>query len=410
MDHLERSIRGSAEIIDRLQERLTNGSLVIPGQEKADIVDLVRVIARALGVGSFDIRPSADWITACIGDRAHIVFVLMDGLGMNVVERMPVDSTIASNLRGELLSVVPSTTASALASLGTAVHPAEHAVPGWFTYLPDFGVSTIILPFLERYTEVPLQERGILGSHVFTQPSWIGHIPGGAATIHPQRYADGVFARFARGSAQGLGYETMRHAFDIVIDHVKAAGEGSYTFLYLPHLDTVSHVVGPMHDEAISMAHTLDAELARLASLLGDDTRIIVSADHGQILVPHDNQIEIFDGDPLLEILEVPPTGEGRFPLFHLSEENREPFETMFAERFDDRFVLLTIEEIERMGLLGPGPMTRLAKARFGQYAAIPLEDHTLTYLPPSIPPRSSPIGRHGALSRAEMLVPLIVV
>jgi hypothetical protein len=409
MDNLELSISRSAEINNRLRQRLTNGSLVIPGPEKADIVDLVRVIARALGVRSFDIRPSAEWITPWIGDGEHIVFVLVDGLGMNVVERMPVGSFMASNLRGELLSVVPSTTASALASLGTAVYPAEHAVPGWFTYLPDFGISTIILPFVERYTEVPLQERGILGSHVFTQASWIGHIPGGAATIHPQRYADGVFARFARGSAQGLGYGTLRQAFDTAIEHVKAAGEGSYTFLYLPHLDTVSHIVGPMHDEAISMAHTLDAELARLASLLGESARIIVSADHGQILVPHDNQIELFDDDPMLEILEVPPTGEGRFPLFHLSDENRGSFEAMFAERFGDRLVLLAIEEIERMGLLGPGPMTRVAKARFGQYAAIPLENHTLTYLPPSIPPRSSPIGRHGALSRAEMLVPLIV-
>ncbi len=382
---------------------------MIPGPEKADIVDLVRVIARTLGAGNFDIRPAADWITEWIGDRDHIIFVLVDGLGMNVVERMPVGSFIASNRRGELLSVVPSTTASALASLGTAVYPAEHAVPGWFTYLPDFGISTIILPFVERYTEVPLQERGILGSHVFTQPSWIGHIPGGAATIYPQRYADGVFARFARGTARGLGYGTLRHAFDTAIDHVEAAGEGSYTFLYLPHLDTVSHIAGPMHDETISMAHALDAELARLASLLGESARIIISADHGQILVPHDHQIELFDGDPLLKILEVPPTGEGRFPLFHLSDENRGTFEAMFAERFGDRFALLTIEEVDRMGLLGPGPMTHTAKARFGQYAAIPFENHTLTYLPPSIPPRSSPIGRHGALSKAEMLVPLIV-
>lgn len=382
---------------------------MIPDPQKPDIVDLVRVIARALGVGDFDLRPSAGLISEWVGDCEHIVFVLVDGLGMNVVEKMPADSFVAANLKDELLSVVPSTTASALASLGTAVYPAEHAVPGWFTYLPDFGISTIILPFVERYTEVPLQERGILGSQVFTHPSWIEHIPGGAATIHPERYSDGVFARCMRGSARGMGYGTLRHAFDLCIDHVSQAGKKSYTFLYLPHLDTVSHIVGPMHDEALSMAHRLDEELSRLASLVDERARIVVSADHGQILVPHDNQIELFDGDPLLEVLEIPPTGEGRFPLFHVSGENRETFETMFADRFGDRFELLGLEQVERMGLLGPGPMTPAAKARFGQYLAIPLEDHTLTYLPPTIPPRSSPIGRHGALSPAEMLVPLIV-
>jgi hypothetical protein len=289
------------------------------------------------------------------------------------------------------------------------VHPAKHAVPGWFTYLPDFGISTIILPFVERYTGVPLQERGIQGSQVFTYPSWIEHIAGGAATIHPEQYSDGVFARWMRGSAAGLGYGTLRHAFDLAIEHVAGAGARSYTFLYLPHLDTVSHIVGPMHSEALSMAQTLDAELARLASLVGGSTRIVVSADHGQILVPLDNQIELFDGDPLLDILDVPPTGEGRLPIFHVSDDNRAAFEAMFAERFGGRFELLGIEQVERMALLGPDPLTSTAKARFGQYLAIPLEDHTLTYLPPTIPPRSSPIGRHGALSPAEMLVPLIV-
>jgi len=328
---------------------------------------------------------------------------------MNVVERMPADSFVASNLRGELLSVVPSTTASALASLGTATYPAQHAVPGWFTYLPDFGISTTILPFVERYTEIPLQERGILGSQVFTQPSWIEHIPGGAATIHPERYSDGVFARWMRGSAEGLGYGTMRHGFDLAIEHVSGAGERSYTFLYLPHLDTVSHIVGPMHEEALAMAHTLDAELSRLAARLAGKARIVVSADHGQLLVPHDNQIELFDGDPLLDVLEIPPTGEGRFPLFHVSDEKREAFVDIFSARFGDRFALLGMEQVEAMGLLGPGPMCPAAKARFGQYLAIPLEDHTLTYLPPTIPPRSSPIGRHGALSAEEMLVPLVI-
>ncbi len=400
---------GGPKIDNRLKRKSEDGSLIFPHPDRPDIVDLVRVMARALRVPVIEARPAAKPISQSIGEPDQIVFLLLDGLGMNIVRKLPADSFLASHLKAELLSVVPSTTASALTSLGTAVYPNQHAVSGWFTYLPEFEITTTILPFIERYTEVPLQERGITGPDVFTQPSWMPHVPGDVVVIQPQQYYDGVFAQFMRGDTPGRGYETLRQAMDSVVEHVSQARSKSFTFLYIPHIDSISHIVGPMHEEVLSTALLLDAELSRLASLLEGRARLIASADHGQTLVPHDNQIELFDGDPLLELLEVPPTGEGRLPLFHVQDQNREAFESMFEERFSDRFALLGIEEAEEISLFGPGPMSAISKARFGQYCAIPLENHTLTYLPPTIPPRSSPIGRHGALSPAEMLVPLIV-
>ena len=396
-------------IDSRLESMLASGSLILSGPEAPDIVDLARVIALALGVPGIEVRPAAEPMAEWIGKPEHIVFLLLDGLGMNIVQQMAPDSFMGSHWKAELLSVVPSTTASALASLGTAVHPSQHAVPGWFTYLPDLQITTTILPFIERYTEIPLQERGLTGSDVFTQSSWIPGIAGDAMAILPQRYHDGVFGRHMRGETPGRGYETLRQAADAVVEHVSQAKPGSYTYLYVPQIDSISHIVGPMHDEVLSAARLLDDELARLAALLDGKATLIVSADHGQLLVPHDNQIEIFDGDPLLELLEVPPTGEGRLPLFHVPDHDRGAFEAMFAERFNDRFALVSIQEAEEITLFGPGPMSAESRARFGQYCALPLENHTLAYLPPTIPPRSSPIGRHGALSPAEMLVPLIV-
>jgi hypothetical protein len=392
-----------------LKRKSEDGSLVFPRPDRPDIVDLVRVIARALEVPGIDTRPAADSISKWIGQPEHIVFLLLDGLGVNIVQKLPADSFLASHMKAELLSVVPSTTASALAALGTAVYPNQHAVPGWFTYLPDYEITTTILPFIERYTEIPLQERGITGPDVFTQPSWMPRIPGDVVVIQPQQYYDGIFAKFMRGDTLGRGYETLRQASDAVVEHVSQARSKSFALLYLPQLDTLSHVVGPMHEEVLAMAITLDAELSRLTDLLEGKARLIISADHGQILVPHDNQIELFDGDLLIDLLEIPPTGEGRLPLFHVRDHNRDIFESIFEDRFGDRFVLMSIEEAQEISLFGLGPMSPVSRSRFGQYCAIPLEDHTLAYLPPSIPPRSSPIGRHGALSPAEMLVPLIV-
>ncbi len=372
-------------------------------------MDLIRVIAKALGVPDIDLRRAAEPIQACIGKPEQIVFILLDGLGMNLLSKMPVDSFMASHRRMELLSVVPSTTAAAMVSLGTGVYPSQHAVTGWFTYLPAFGITTTTLRFVERFTEVSLSARGIQTEDVFVQPSWVPRIAGDAVMIHPSKHVDSVFAEFMRGGTPSRGYGSIRQALDLAIEHVSDAGRGSYTFLYLPQLDAISHILGPMHGEVLAMAQALDVEIHRFVEKVGGRAGVIISADHGQLAVPHDHQIELFDGDPLLELLEAPPTGESRLPLFHVLDAHRADFEDRFRIRFGDRFALLSMEEAETLALFGPDPMSDIARRRFGHYVGIPLENHTLQYLPSTILPHSGPIGRHGALSPEEMCVPLIV-
>jgi hypothetical protein len=393
-----------------LEENLQSGRLILPRDDRPDIVDLIRAIALTLGVSDLDSRPATESVLKYLGEPEQIVFILLDGLGMNLVRKMPADSFMASHRKGELLSVVPSTTASAMASLGTGVYPNQHAITGWFTYLPEFEITTTILPFVERFTEVSLPARGIQAQDVFVRPSWVPRIAGDAVMIQPSKHANSIFATFMRGGTPSCGYETIRQAMDLAVEHVANARPGSYTFLYLPQLDSISHILGPMHDEVLSMVQTLDEELNRLLGKLSGRARVIVSADHGQLTVPHDHQIELYDGDPMLELLEVPPTGDSRLPLFHVAGSHRADFEDQFRFRFGDHFALVNLEEAEALALFGPSPMSAVAQARFGHYVGIPLENHTLQYLPPTILPRSGPIGRHGALSPEEMLVPLIVV
>ncbi|HEY71230.1 MAG TPA: alkaline phosphatase family protein [Anaerolineae bacterium] len=400
---------GGAIFDPRLEQHLQSGKLIIPHDDQPDIVGLIRAIALALGVPDVDPSPATESVLKYLGEPERIVFILLDGLGMNIVRKMPGESFMASHLRAELLSVVPSTTASAMVSLGTGAYPSQHAITGWFTYLPEFEITTTVLRFVERFTEVSLPARGIRAEDVFVKTSWVPRIAGDAVMIHPSKHVDSIFSTFMRGGSPARGYETIRQAMDLAIEHIADARSGSYTFLYLPQLDTTSHILGPMHGEVLAMAQALDVEIRRLVDKLGGRARVVISADHGQLAVPHDHQTELLDGDPLLEILEAPPTGESRLPLFHVLHSHQAEFEERFRVRFGDRFALLSMEEAEALALFGPGPMNATARARFGHYVGIPLENHTLQYLPPTILPHSGPIGRHGALSPAEMLVPLIV-
>lgn len=78
-----------------------------------------------------------------LGDVDHVVFVLLDALGMHLVNQLPNDNILKKHLvtpmtgiydRCSFLileAVSPSTTACALTSIATAEFPGEHAIFGW---------------------------------------------------------------------------------------------------------------------------------------------------------------------------------------------------------------------------------------------------------------------------------------
>ena len=149
----------------------------------------------------------------------------------------------------------------------------------------------------------------------------------------------------------------------------------SYTFLYLPQVDSLSHEKGPTHTEVVQLTLYIDNELKRLAQTLKDDCRLVITADHGQIAVPMEKRYLLSDGDSILEILDHPPTSEGRFPQFHVSRHRREEFVGTFLERFSESFSLLPLEEAESEGLFGPGEIESNLRPRFGNFVGIAKED-----------------------------------
>src|SRR4029078_1714708 len=134
------------------------------------------------------------------------------------------------------------------------------------------------------------------------------------------------------------------------------------------------------------------------------------SADHGLIDVLKSDQAFLTDGDPMLEMLRVPPTGDARMPIFHVLPEHREAFVDLFDERFGDRMILIETAQAERLEIFGPGKMAERVRPRFGDFIAIPFRRVTLPYAPVAVPgavPVAPYIGQHAGLSPEEMRVPL---
>ena len=207
----------------------------------------------------------------------------------------------------------------------------------------------------------------------------------------------------------GFGYLTLRQMADMAIYRTQTAPGRTYIFIYLPQVDRLAHDVGPTHERVIDLAAAVGGELARLADSIAGSGKPVVAADHGQVAVPPENRNGLFDGDPLLALLQVPPSGDGRFPLFHVRPGEHQAFEAMFDDRFGEHFILLNTQEADDLQFFGPDGLDPLARLRFGDYLAIPIADHALEYYPSQQAWEKAPLGRHGGLSQDEMRVPLIV-
>ena len=395
---------------ESLRELFENGGLLRAVDDTPNSIDLTKTLAATAGVEGVAETKWSTSMRELIGDPDLLLFVVVDGLGMNLMERLPESSFLRSHMACELRAITPSTTACAFTAFATGFYPFESGITGWFTYLPEHRLTATILPFLERYSETPLQDYGISVDSVFPREVLtprMGHRP---LSILPSEICHSVAARHLRGHTEAIEYSSIAEALEHTISAVTEARPKSYLFLYLPHVDTLSHEKGPTHPEVFKLVRLIDEQLDRLATSLGSDARMVITADHGQITVPLHKQHLLADGDPLLETLQHPPTAEGRFPIFHVSPDRREEFLEIFRERFSQSFSLLALEEAEEAGLFGPGEIGANLRARFGDYVGVAKEVAIIGYLNSNEPEGKVTIGRHGGLSPDEMRVPLIVV
>jgi len=393
--------------VDQLEAAFASGQLVRPTAEALNFIDLVRALAGLAGAPNIERTTGVEALRRQIGPAEHYLFVLVDGLGADQLPKLPADGFLRAHLADELQSVFLSTTAAALTTLATAQWPAAHAVPGWWTYLDEPGLSAITLPFQERATGQPLGAFGVSVEQLLPLPgiwSTITHKP---LSVIPAKLTETTYSAYLAGHTLRLGYTDIAQALAFAAHAALNAPGASYTYVYLPELDSLMHHHGTDDPQVGALLLQIEQELARLHERLAGKARLIISADHGQADVPPDRNFVLAQDDPLAALLLCPPTGEPTTPIFHVHRGQADAFAAQFLERFGEHFVLLTADEVERLRLLGPMPLSPLMKRRLGTFLGIALLpakfsiEHTGG--------ATANIGVHGGLTKQEMTVPLFL-
>ena len=321
----------------------------------------------------------------------NVVFLIMDGMGINVLERnLPKDAFLRTHMAREISSVFPPTTTAATTSVLTGKTPAEHGWIGWSCYFKEVDKCIDLFSNHESGTETTAG-----GEHV--PYKYLPHTD--ILTAFSCKVQTCRVSAFSQYFADTL---------DGICQHLETlCRQDGRKFIYAYHHQP-DH---DMHDFGVSpkcVTQMLTAYNKRFETLMSSlsDTLLLISADHGMTDITM-KRVEDYPqiNDALVRHICVEP----RCCSLYVKDEYKTDFPALFFSAFGDKFKLFTHDEFLQSGLLGGGIQHSKIDDFIGDYMAVAVSDIALWYN--DINGEYNDFkGAHAGLTKEELAVPLIVV
>ncbi|HEX8766859.1 MAG TPA: alkaline phosphatase family protein, partial [Jatrophihabitans sp.] len=209
-----------------------------------------------------------------------------------------------------------------------------------------------------------------------------------------------------RAALRGAQYLRAFTAADSAIQVAATArARRGLIYCYTPDLDLIGHVYGCRSEAWRVQLQLIDQGAQLLADRLPAGARLLVTADHGMVDVPEDAKID-YDSEPALSDGIELLAGEGRVRYLHAAPGELEAVRSRWLDVVGDRMAVLTRDEAIDLGWFGPD-VSAPARHRIGDLIAVSTSE--LAVVRRKAESRNaSLIGHHGALTDAELLVPLL--
>ena len=390
---------------------------VLPDHDSPNLAALGFAVGKYLGVLDADTfeeatRSAAAAFESAIGEPDHIVFLLLDGFGMNFVETLPEDSYVREHTALTMCSMFPTSTGPNLMAFATGRWPGTHGNLGWYVYIPRLGERIEPLPWILTRTGQPLQEVGFRPSETLLTPMIPFGDRGSFTFVVGENLVASTTTRMY-GALHTAGYprqvDSISHITRHTLDAIANAPGRSFTYVYWSEVDNAAHTYGETHPITRAAVRRAAALVEALGTALRGKARLVATADHGHLDSPDEVWTTLTPSAPVSRHLACVPAGEPRTVFFHAKAGEAEPFQDLFDAGFRDRFTLMRSEDAIAMGLFGPvASISDAARARMGDFFALSRgrwcihasdteEEETLQ-------------STHGGITTAESIVPLIVV
>jgi hypothetical protein len=396
-----------------------------PFYDGLSLASLPASICHWLGAPGFGAPPFPPEILNLYGQAfEQVILLVVDGMGLDTLENAlrlaeeDPDYAVWAELAhraalAPLTSLAPSTTSTVLTTFWTGRTPAEHGVLGYEVWLKEYG---LIANMIRHCPASYAGDSGSLSQAGFDPQTFLP-----APTLGPHLVQHGIASfAFQPASIARSGLSTMLlpgvesvpyHSLSDLWVTLEAlldrrARARSYIYVYWGALDEHSHRFGPrdervrreLADFSRQLGRFIGGRLARGAG----NTLLIVTADHGHIATPRRAEYAVVSHPRLMDCLAMAPSGEARLAYVFLRPGREQAFLEYVEQAWPGQFRLAPSSQAIEAGLFGgSGAHERLAE-RVGDYVVMPQGSaywwfsHRENHL----------LGRHGGLSRAEMLVP----
>jgi hypothetical protein len=332
-----------------------------------------------------------DWLPRPVRDAEQVVVLVLDGLGWEqFVDHRDHMPTLASFEGGPITTVVPSTTATALTSITTGLTPGEHGLVG---YRIDVGGD--VLNVLRWSTSSGDARRKYEPSRVQAFAPFIGR------SVPVITKADFDRTGFTDAHLRGARMFGWRAASSVAVTVGEQLRAGEpLVYAYYDGIDKIAHERGfGAYYEAELRA--TDDIVAHVRAELGDGAALLVTADHGEV------DIGINTRPLAADVLKLTrySSGEGRFRWLHAKPGAEGDLLHAATDAHGDVAWVLSRQDVIDAGWLGSVVSPPIA-ARLGDVAVIPYEP--ISFDDPADTGPFPLVCRHGSLTSAEMLVPLL--
>jgi hypothetical protein len=399
---------------------------IAPHYEGYSIANLAASVIQVLG-GRPPRTPLAPELLDRLTDGVRrVVWVIVDALGyerlLAALEANPHNGLHHLLHHGgrlaPLTSVFPSTTTSALTSLWCGYTPAEHGSLGFQLFLRGFNLRANMINLnataLQKIGGEQLVGAGLEPEKFLAVPSLpqaLARVGVPTYNLIEQPYEKSPLSRVQiRGVRETRGFVTSSDMWVALRSWMEqVVGEKALFVAYWSAVDTIAHTYGPSSEtvlaEVNNFAYSLEREFLRpLSAAARAHTLFLLTADHGHVNSPQDHAVYLHDHPDLRERLLMDYAGEPRAAYLYCVQGEVESVRAYFEKRLADKFFVLDSQLALALGLFGNGAPAPEARYRVGDLTVLGRSNYYLWEK--REPPR--PLGRHGGLSEAEMLVPLL--
>lgn len=374
---------------------------VAPAYSSRSLADVLPAVARALGVGPALGVDGADGPASGLvlpEARKYVVF-LVDGLGFELLRDHPDEAPFLHSLLAGTTPAtvgVPSTTATSLTSLGTALAPGLHGVVGYTSRIP--GTDELLNALMWSKDVDPHQWQ--------PHPTAFARLAAAGVqttTVNKREFAGSGLTEASTRGAEFVGADRLGER--LVAVHAASAAAPSLTYMYDGDLDWTGHRYGVASAQWDAQLSMIDLAAERLRETLPQDVRIVVVADHGMVDAAPESRIDVDDHHQLRDGV-VLIGGEARFRHVYCRAGAVQDVLGTWREVLGDRAEVLTRDEAFARGWFGEA--RNEVRPRIGDVVAACRGDHALLSSV-DFPYEARLVGMHGSLTSAEMLVPVLV-